>query len=89
MDSSVSIRFLITPVRALSSGSKISSLEFCAIAGESSSSMASEFSRSASVSGVGVRWLDVDDDAVFDSESSVSVGCSDSVSGVFALDPSF
>lgn len=42
-------------------------------------------SSSASVSGVGVRCSKVTEEPVFDSDSSVSVGCSDSVSGVGAL----
>jgi len=39
-------------------------------------------SNSVSVSGVGVRCSTIE---VFDSDNSVSVGCSDSVSGVDAL----
>lgn len=41
-------------------------------------------SNSASVSGVGVRCSNVAEQHVFGSDSSVSVGCSDSVSGVGA-----
>lgn len=41
-------------------------------------------SSSASVSGVGVRCSSVAEEPVFGSDSSVSVGCSDSVSGVGA-----
>lgn len=41
-------------------------------------------SSSASVSGVGVRCSNVAEEPVFGSDSSVSVGCSDSVSGVGA-----
>lgn len=46
-------------------------------------------SNSASVSGVGVRCSKVADEPVFDSDNSVSVGCSDSVSGVGALGLSY
>lgn len=42
-------------------------------------------STSVSVSGVGVRCSNVSEEQVFDSDISVSVGCSDSVSGVGTL----
>lgn len=45
---------------------------------------ASLSSNSVSVSGVGVRCSNVVEEPVFGSDSSVSVGCSDSVSGVGA-----
>lgn len=47
-------------------------------------SVTSVSSSSASVSGVGVRCSNVAEEPVFGSDSSVSVGCSDSVSGVGA-----
>lgn len=56
-----------------------------AFAASESTSATSISSSSASVSGVGVRCSRVTEEPVFDSDSSVSVGCSDSVSGVGAL----